>query len=418
MLRDAVALQPDHKRAWGYLGLALQKLGELDQAQAAFERGGHTLMAKRVVERRRQSLAPVSIAPQSVPAGAVAAGGGLPGGVREVAEAAFSELESGELRFSLARAEQPRPGDGPWHSVEIGGVTPPAAPVIQTMPPSPTAVELRSVHESVTVPPPKSGIPAEARGEGAAVSAGVRTGASVGAGAGADAVAVAGAVAVAVAPPLVSAAPPPLASTGDARIGMAGGGALVARTGEGPGESLAGRLEAVRVVAGAVTTRVLHRRRDDIDLNEVLGGIGSPMVLIQGDCQVVLGPRPGFSVSLVQVADGAACVLEDRLLAFASSLEYDCGRIVFEYPGERPRSGPEGNAVVQLRGTGVLALELAGTLASIESSPSRPLLVRREWIVGWLGRLVAHPLPPAEAPGGQRGLIGFAGEGTVLVCVG
>src|SRR5258708_23320262 len=39
VLRGAVALQPDHKRAWGYLGLALQNLGELDQAQAAFSPG-------------------------------------------------------------------------------------------------------------------------------------------------------------------------------------------------------------------------------------------------------------------------------------------------------------------------------------------------------------------------------------------
>src|SRR5579859_7497637 len=56
-LQDAVRLSPDHKRAWGYLGLALQKLGELDQAQIAFERGGRLTMARKVTEIRR-SLAP------------------------------------------------------------------------------------------------------------------------------------------------------------------------------------------------------------------------------------------------------------------------------------------------------------------------------------------------------------------------
>jgi hypothetical protein len=38
--------------------------------------------------------------------------------------------------------------------------------------------------------------------------------------------------------------------------------------------------------------------------------------------------------------------------------------------------------------------------------------------VGWFGRLVTRALTSAEAPGGHRGLIGFWGEGTVLVCVG
>src|SRR5271165_2038274 len=93
VLQDAVSLQPEHKRAWGYLGLALQKLGEFEQAQAAFERGGHTLMARRVVEKRRQSLVPALLEPQP----------GVEVGVREVAEAAFSELDAGDLRFSLAR---------------------------------------------------------------------------------------------------------------------------------------------------------------------------------------------------------------------------------------------------------------------------------------------------------------------------
>src|ERR1700722_13954395 len=43
-LQDAVRIHPEHKRAWGYLGLSLQKLGELEQAQIAFERGGQELM--------------------------------------------------------------------------------------------------------------------------------------------------------------------------------------------------------------------------------------------------------------------------------------------------------------------------------------------------------------------------------------
>jgi hypothetical protein len=70
-----------------------------------------------------------------------------------------------------------------------------------------------------------------------------------------------------------------------------------------------------------------------------------------------------------------------------------------------------------LRGTGAFALELRGRLASLPHPGGPPLLVRREWVVGWLGQIEARSLPPADAPGGQRGLVGFSGEGTVLVCV-
>src|SRR5215469_16456445 len=44
VLQEAVGLNPEHKRAWGYLGLALQKLGDVEQAQSAFQRGGHPMM--------------------------------------------------------------------------------------------------------------------------------------------------------------------------------------------------------------------------------------------------------------------------------------------------------------------------------------------------------------------------------------
>jgi hypothetical protein len=411
VLRDAVALQPEHKRAWGYLGLALQKLGEFEQAQAAFERGGHTLMARRVVEKRRQSLIPP----------VVESSGAVEAGVREVAEVAFSELDAGELRFSLARAEQPKPGEGNWHPVELGGgATSVRSPVIKTLPPPDAG--MRSVHESVTVPPPIA-MPAPPTGvvaprfEQAILTRELPPAPE----------ASRGPVAVMPAPPAHArgevdahpgALPVPLALAAGQRIGVVAGGVLVVQISDDPSLSLAGRLEAVRVVTGGAETRVLHRRRDDVELNEVLGGIGSPMVQVTGEGQVVLGPRPGHEISLVGVEESAAFVLEDRLLAFQLSLAYDCGRIVFEYPGERTRSGPDGTAVVHLRGTGAFALELAGALATVASAEGRPLLVRREWIVGWVGRLVAHALAPAEAPGGQRGLIGFAGEGTVLVCIG
>ena len=70
VLRDVVHINPEHKRAWGYLGLALQKLGELEQAQIAFERGGRPTMARKVTEFRRSLARAGRSADESPPAAA------------------------------------------------------------------------------------------------------------------------------------------------------------------------------------------------------------------------------------------------------------------------------------------------------------------------------------------------------------
>jgi uncharacterized protein (AIM24 family) len=423
LLKETVTLQPEHKRAWGYLGLAQQKLGELEQAQAAFERGGHALMARRMTEKRRQSLAPPPVEPASSAAPAV-----VGEGVRAMAEVAFSELDAGELRFALAQPQQPKPGETDWHPHEIGepGVTHGSA--VKTLPP-PAITELKNVHETVTVPPPPSAFVPEASAavrraeqaietrelpppseETSAVSAralqALRTGATSG---GVDG----------------PGRPLALALRPGQRLGLVDPGALVVRLTPEPDAGYAARLEAVRALSGAATSRVLHRRTRDAELAEVLGGIGSPMMRMSGQGQLVLGPRPGHHISLLALRDGVAFVLEDRLLGFELGLAYENGRIALEYAGERTRGQSDAAAVVQLRGTGSFAVEVAGVLATV-ATPSAlavqaagsPLVVRREWIVGWFGRLVAHALEPAEALGGQRGLIGFSGEGEVLVCAG
>src|SRR6476619_5369033 len=41
-LEALLALNPNHTRAWGYLGLACDRLGDLPEAQRAFDHGGHT----------------------------------------------------------------------------------------------------------------------------------------------------------------------------------------------------------------------------------------------------------------------------------------------------------------------------------------------------------------------------------------
>jgi hypothetical protein len=404
-LQDAVRLNPDHKRAWGYLGLALQKLGELESAQIAFERGGHALMARRMTERRQRATVP---APQD---GSVE----IDEGVRNVAETAFSELDAGELRFALAEPGPPQ--TGPWHTLELGDAAGrPKSPYAKTLPP-PSAREALD-NDSVTVPPP-SRTPLDVDLPPASVSTRLVPPApepAVTAPPGQRGTPDETAAAGGETPVARRSTPSLLVLPPDRTLAVHATGALLAQASdEAP---FAARLEALRVVAGNASTRVLHRRARESESTEVLGGIGSPIVRIAGSAQLVLGARPSHEIAVLALDDQIAFLREDGILGFELRLAYENGRLASEPTGESIRASAEAAHVVQLRGTGAVALELARRLAGIPCAPGRPLLVRREWIVGWIGRLVTRPLPPSEAPSGQRGLIGFSGEGTVLVCPG
>jgi uncharacterized protein (AIM24 family) len=115
--------------------------------------------------------------------------------------------------------------------------------------------------------------------------------------------------------------------------------------------------------------------------------------------------------------DDVAVVREDVLFGFEMRLAYESGRVGLDAEGGGGPSSNDGVAVVQLRGSGTIAFELGGKLAAVPCT-GQPVFVRREWLVGWVGGLAQRALPAAESPNGQRGLIGFSGEGTVLVCTG
>jgi uncharacterized protein (AIM24 family) len=367
-LQDATRINPEHRRAWGYLGLALEKLGEVDQAQIAFQRGGHPMMARRVTERRQRVTMPA-------PAGG---GAGIDDGARSAAEAAFSELDTADLRFALAEpvSAAPPPAVRADASLPVPGATS-AWPGFPSAMPSSPAASTRLVPPPPAEPPPFS-LPSPARGPH-------------------------------VAPSL-------FADATEAPIALHARGVVLVRTTEE--RAFGAKLESLRVVMGTATTRALHRRARDADTHEVLGGIGSPVVRVSGKAQLVLGARAGHTLVPMALEEELAFLREDALLGFELRLAYENGRLALEAPGEGSRAPGEGVHIVQLRGSGAVVLELAGELASVPSTAGRPLLVRREWIVGWLGRLVPRPLPPAESLNGQRGLIAFSGEGTVLICAG
>jgi len=110
-LEHLLGLNPTHSRAWGYLGLACERTGDLAQAERAFAQGGHQQMAKRIAARRdgggNAVATPEDVQPSQE--------------VRDVAGAAYQELDAGELSFALAEPSNERDGAGQsWRPVELG----------------------------------------------------------------------------------------------------------------------------------------------------------------------------------------------------------------------------------------------------------------------------------------------------------
>jgi len=111
-----LSVNPTHARAWGYLGLACERLGALADAERAFDQGGHGPMARRMADRRR-SQAPAPRPAESSPSRAA----------RDVVAAAFEELDAGELSFELAEPASDSRDAAPdaWSPVELGRMTAP-----------------------------------------------------------------------------------------------------------------------------------------------------------------------------------------------------------------------------------------------------------------------------------------------------
>jgi hypothetical protein len=107
-LEELVAMHPQHARAWGYLGLVYDRIGEFGKAEHAFTLGGHPQMAKRVSERVRRSEFP----------------GRPPVEVREMAQEAFQELDAGELSFALAEPVSDTSVESQAEWMEIGHPSP------------------------------------------------------------------------------------------------------------------------------------------------------------------------------------------------------------------------------------------------------------------------------------------------------
>jgi hypothetical protein len=508
-LEHLLSLNPTHTRAWGYLGIACERLGDLAHAEQAFQKGGHHPMAKRVAAKRPPSGLPLSGAAPAEE-------------LRDVADAAYQELDTGELTFTLAaptsQKDRDSLADDSWHSIERGradeadikklGATGSDAPrssrpgetrkpdtrdgpqrevhsIPASMVPSipqlglptspnrrPTLIapvgappahdlassEFAAVEQIPTYNPPPFSIdepapiisrasiataarrpvvavgnpfgPAKSHDAPHSLADGARTGTLTPRGPvtpppgirprieesgkssapGPDTPLGMGPPhphapqsLTARAPAIVDDEALPFPKTGG--VALHSSGVALVRTTESVG--FAARLEAIRVQQAGLRMHVLERQVRGKSSGESFGGVASPMVLASSDGELVLGARTGRKLFAFALAGDMCFAREDVLLGFGGALVYENGRLT---TGEG-----EFVPVVQLRGEGEVLLETIAAVLTLPVHADRSLSVRREVVLGWLGRLVPRALPPNEAPCGQRGLVSFAGEGRVLI---
>lgn len=474
-LEQLLEINPVHARAWGYLGLACERVGDLVTAERAFRQGGHDQMARRIAERRAHD--------------ASGGGGGTPSGdrgppteeeeeslptrelreVRDVVATAFKELDAGELSFGLAEAATDSPREGSassWRAIELGAPGGPLSPKPETQKP-----------DTRDGPPPA---PASAMGQ-LGLPASARRGRPtliVGAAPAPDAnehhhVSAAHESGVPGFDKIPSPKPPAFAAD-DAGVPSFLRHPVVAvppvRGGrlEPPPEPLEHRKTLPPPLHKPPTkpptappppvSELAAQSSVDFPSKSGLAVHPSGVALVR-----TADGTPGFSARLeamrasannltmkllerqmkgkptgesfggvgspmVHAAGEGQLVLAPRAGRKLSSFVLDdemCfvreevllgfdGQLAYEN-GRLATGEGEFVAVVQLRGKGAVLLEAIGEIITLNVKANRGMSVRREVILGWFGRLVPRALAPSEAPCGQRGLVSFAGEGRVLV---
>lgn len=380
-LERVVDQNPAHSRAWGYLGLAFQRLGDYERAGYAFSVGGHDGMARRLVELSMTAAASHSLRPEPPPYAAQ----------DEVLEVhrvpTLPDIETaGEvLAFRpdsqvLARKEMPTlsppsgPERPPGRAAHPAIAPPPRVPQIDGPVTTPQGSDLAAAARASFIPPGPPSAPRRSS------SAAPRKASEI-------------------------AREKLLVFPRDLRVGLHDSGVVLVQAASG----FAARLDAVRSLsyaAGYGTATLLRRTRARIS-EEPLGGAASPLTEITGKGEIVLGPAPGQRLEPIQLDDEPFYLREEALAGFEAGVTYESGRLAV--------GDGEALSLVQLRGPGAVIASLPEGATALEIVDARTTAVRAVSVLGWIGRLVPRALLASEAPAGARGFVAFAGEGMVLI---
>jgi hypothetical protein len=366
---------PDHLRAWGYLGLTFERLGELAKAEAAFEKAGQPHLARRMqrllAEQSAVSQEPAD--PERVE-------------IRLAAADAVQELDGREGGFSRVDPETDD-GDpsraGRWRAVEPGDASVPPLPKQRRVPslvgrlgPAGPVISDASELQRDSVPPPGLRSP----------------------------------------PPSMRA---PMATTGS--LALEGGlpfpepPAKVLIHGSRIGscitaEGFAARSDVLSSISYGVQApkpAPLMRRLRGRETSEPFGAGSSLWHAYEGAAKAIIIAGRDRTLWALELADEYVYVREASLLAFESSVRYENGRLA--------AGGREPVAMVQLSGKGFAVLETHGPVSALSVGSDSQVIVRVDDVIGWTGRLLGQALDSQASPGRLPGAVSFSGEGALLL---
>src|SRR5450432_331361 len=364
-LEEVTARVPDHVRAWGYLGLVYERTGDHEKARAAFDRAGQPHLVRRMQQLLDDHAARTA---ESEPAPERAE-------IRAAAADAVQELETDDAGFSRANADADVVGaasrSGRWRAVEPGEEAVPPAPRARRSslpgrlgPAVPAIPEPPELGRVSLVPAPVGDAPNSIRAQAA--------------------------------------------STDQPVVAESRRSALISVS-----ESWAVRSDAVRGLlahGSSFTNAPLQRRMRGRELPEPLGGPGSPWVLMSGVGQILVGAGHDRELSALELSDTFVYVRETCLVAFAGTARHENGRL--------PTGGGEPVSMVQVTGRGTVLIESRKPPRVLDVTANKKLAVRADDVVGWIGRLLGHPLDLEAAPLKTPGFVAFSGSGSVLVDLG
>jgi uncharacterized protein (AIM24 family) len=267
-LEKVVEQSPGHSRAWGYLGLAFQRLGDYERASYAFQAGGHDGMARRLIEMTATGGA-LSLRPEPA--------------ARPVEEALSAE------DHDPPRTLQQTSGSSYAAYAVDPHVGAPPPPILPSLAPVAAYAPAPHSHRPTEAPPSLrlGALPARRPGEVAREAL--------------------------------------LVFPRDVAVSRHASGTVLVQAQAG----FSTRLEAVRVITSAAdaSSNVQKRRVRGRVLDEPLGGAASPVVELGGRLEMVLGAAVGQALAPIALDDEPFYLREDALTAFEPSVSFENGRL-------------------------------------------------------------------------------------------
>lgn len=149
--------------------------------------------------------------------------------------------------------------------------------------------------------------------------------------------------------------------------------------------------------------RIVYRSPTN-DVEEVLGGAQSPIIGLLGPGKLMAQAQHGI-LEVFELRGEAITVRHELLFGLSLALNYDFERI---------RLMNDLVDAIHLYGCGLVALNLPQPARTVEARADG-LLVRSSELCGWTSPLQPLAVDPAEAPGRSRGFLVLRGAGTAIL---